>query len=734
MSQNFNIEPYWDDFEAANGALENNYMRILFRPGKAVQARELTQIQSIIQNQLKQFGNHIFQDGSPVTGGHLTIDTSVTYLKLDKQFGGNDIDVEDFINLTVYNNQVPKTRARVIQTYTSSTDRALMVKYLRGSEFAASETITTGSSSANTVATNYTGLGSTCTINNGVFYVEGYFVKVAQQTIVLDPYGTTPTYRIGLEIDERIVTENEDTALLDPAQESFNYQAPGAHRYKFNLVLAKRSIDSTDDERFFELLRVENGVVTKQVNYPIYSELEKTLARRTYDESGDYVVKPFRVNLTANTSAASGNANTFIINVEPGKAYVKGFEFETVGTQKITNDRARTYKDSLNYALSIYYGNTIQLTNYEGSSTGIGFAQDMEQLDVHCVSANSVTLNGNTHNYFSTRIGSAKLRNIDRATADNYYVYLTDIEFNPTIGAARQDSLYLNEIYLPPHFSSVAGAYNDSIITMLDGNSAGQSAIITGYNGTSKLALLNRDFSEAIQQGDKFSVSIPFTSAESFIKPSTTFTSKSISANVARASKDAVDSAILEDANFNKNLFQLPNYYVRYNSDENVSLYRRLIRRAQFTANGSYNFGLSSPEEGSFDFGTNAAVVSNADVNENIIVMPIEGAFANTILDMTANGRSVYRSTEYQVTLNTNTANTTFYADVIITTKLTDIENTKRVKTLREANSTITTYDVIGDATPVVGLSEVKVNLANGVAWFTSSNVINTIPGQPQSE
>jgi hypothetical protein len=71
----FNASPYWDDFEATNGALEKNYMRILFRPGFAVQARELTQIQSILQNQIKQFGDHIFQDGSPVIGGHLTLDT-----------------------------------------------------------------------------------------------------------------------------------------------------------------------------------------------------------------------------------------------------------------------------------------------------------------------------------------------------------------------------------------------------------------------------------------------------------------------------------------------------------------------------------------------------------------------------------------------------------------------------------------------------------------------------------
>ena len=73
----FNVNPYYDDFEATNGPRDNNYMRILFKPGYAVQARELTQIQSIIQNQIKQFGNHIFKDGSPVSGGHLSLDTNI---------------------------------------------------------------------------------------------------------------------------------------------------------------------------------------------------------------------------------------------------------------------------------------------------------------------------------------------------------------------------------------------------------------------------------------------------------------------------------------------------------------------------------------------------------------------------------------------------------------------------------------------------------------------------------
>jgi len=739
MTIDFNAAPYWDDFEATNGALENNYMRILFRPSYAVQARELTQIQSIIQNQIKQFGNHIFQDGSPVIGGHLTLDTSATYIKLDKQFGGSDIDLDNFLNVTVYNSVTPKTRARVVQTYSSSTDRTLLIKYLRGPNFQAGQTISTagdGLYSANISSPNFTGTGSTVTINDGVFYVGGFFVKVAQQTIVLDPYNASPTYRVGLEIDESVVTENEDTALLDPAQESFNYQAPGAARYKFNLVLSKRAIESVDDSKFFELLRVENGVITRQVSYPIYSELEKTLARRTYDESGNYVVKPFRINLSANTPAGvAENTETFLINIEPGKAYVKGFEFETIGTQKLSAPRARTFKDNKNYNLSAYYGNRIVATDIVGGSEGACFSQDMKEVDIHCATSDFITLNGNTHSYYATRIGSAKIKNFERKDDNEYFLYLVDVNFTPMVGTARQNSLYYDEIYLPSYFSSNTSAYVDGVVTMLTGNSAGQSAIITNYNGNTKLAALATKFTNQVFAGDKFSLSVPISAAESFVRPNTsTFLSANLTANVSVDSKDVIGSASLQDTSYNSNLFELPNYYVKYDSEDNVDLYRRYIRRVSFGGgNGSYSFGLAGPDQGKFDFGTNGQLVSSADIQENIIVIPVTGANTGKIIDLTVSPRSVYRATDDQIIINTaNGSGTSFDADVYITVKLTAIEDTRRTKTLVQANSALTSGDTLAFATGVINYANVKINTSNGIAWFTTSDVISKIPGERQ--
>jgi len=736
----FNASPYWDDFEATNGALENNYMRILFRPGYSVQARELTQIQSILQNQIKQFGNHIFQDGSPVVGGHLTLDTSINFVKLDAQFNNIDIDLEDFLGLVVFNSGTPKTRAKVIQTYSTTADRAVLVKYLRGSGFTSSQTISTaaGNSANVAVGANTTGSGSVVSINQGVFYVDGYFVTVAPQTIVLDPYSTTPTYRVGLEIDEEIVTESVDNALLDPAQEAFNYQAPGGHRYQFDLVLAKRTLDSVDDSRFFELLRVENGVITRQVSYPIYSELEKTFARRTYDESGNYAVKPFRVNLSANTPAGqSENTSTFIINVEPGKAYVKGFEFETIGTRKVSADRARTFKSNKDYDLSVYYGNRIQLANVVGSETnGIVFSDNLDEVDFHCVANNLVDLSsGESSKHFSTRIGTAKLRNIERtSSATVYYAYLTDINFTPIVSVTGGVGSNVRTANLRSNFSSTTDAYVGGTLTMID-QVAGEAGKILAYNGTTKIATLDRDLTQTLLGSQRFSLSMPVSSTESvMIANTTSLTSANLQANVAPTGKDLIGNAILEDSLFNKMVFDLPNYYIRYDSDVNVDLYRKYIAKNQsFVTNGALTLALTGSE--TYDFGTVGQVVSNADVIENVIVVPTTGTTPGQIVDLTTSSRSVKKTTTQSITIHTESASgATFTGDVYVTTKVTNANGGfRRTKTLVQSNSALTADDTLATATSVSGYANVKITTSNGIAWFTSSDVIIKNPGERQS-
>jgi len=60
----FNTNPYYDDFDE-----DKKFLKTLFKPGTAVQARELTQLQTVLQNQIERMGSHIFENGSVIIGG-----------------------------------------------------------------------------------------------------------------------------------------------------------------------------------------------------------------------------------------------------------------------------------------------------------------------------------------------------------------------------------------------------------------------------------------------------------------------------------------------------------------------------------------------------------------------------------------------------------------------------------------------------------------------------------------
>ena len=476
----FNIEPYYDDFK--ENALDNNYMKILFKPGKAVQARELTQIQSIIQNQIKSFGDHVFQDGSPVIGGNMTLDNQCKWIKLERSYNNSDIDVTDFESRVIRNTS-GNVQAKVLATYYPfEGDPTLMVRYVTGNEFTNGDVIKVAGESTEAQAntSNSSGLGTVVSINEGIFYADGYFVKVLDQTAVVDAYSPAANVKIGLEINEEIVDSEIDTTLLDPAQSSFNYQAPGADRFQFSLVLTTRPIDTVVDEsKFFELMRVENGIITKQVKYPVYAELEKTLARRTYDESGDYTVKPFRASITN-----AANADQYAVVIEPGKAYVKGFEFETLGTIKLNVDKPRGTSDVKSLVetdVDISYGNYIYVTGLRGTSNGFINIGALEKVDIHCVSTSNVAIGlgttANTKLYQNTKIGTARIKNFIRYNADPfnsandssgvYKLYLSDIAMNPVVATVNVASDNAKSLSFTDNFSAIANAYQNVTVTIL---------------------------------------------------------------------------------------------------------------------------------------------------------------------------------------------------------------------------------------------------------------------------
>ena len=753
----FNVNPYYDDFEDTNGPRESNYMRILFKPEYAVQARELTQIQTIIQNQIKEFGNHIFKDGSPVHGGHLSLDTNAVALKLNQQYNSVDVNPNDFKDQIIveYQSNSSEKSAHIIAVDDGQELPTLMVKYLTNA-FENADVIQSTSSSSLVAEVNSNTAGSVVSINEGVFYVNGFFVYVPPQSIVLEAYSTTPTYKIGLEIEEAIVDVSQDSSLADPAQSSFNYQAPGADRYQFNLNLTKRPLDSTDDSKFFELLRVENGIITKQVTYPLYSDIEKTLARRTYDESGDYTVKPFKIGTSANTA----NTERFILELSAGKAYVKGYEFETISTTKFDIDKARTYSESKDHDLSLQYGNYISVSNLHFGNTANLNISEFAELDLHLVEGAYINTTDNididtgvSANYANTKIGTARVRNITYASSDRYYLYLTNVNISPMTANNNGTSGAQNEILLPPTFSTSTNAYANVEITILSGTSAGDSRrIISSGSGSAEV---DRNFSVKLDGTSVVSYNYSVKDVDSITVAPASYggnryyhqdlTSNNYPCmNVDKSSRTIAGNSYFSLTNLNRYVFPLPESYVTRSNFSDLTYYSRKLIGKTFTSGVTAINGGGGLESGieTYYYGTNGAALSEEIYNQNILI-----AVRNNNGDTTySNGQilvfgtdinSVTRNSDDSITVALNTAaniDVDVYINVKVSTGLVSVGNRLRTKTLygNTSNTALIATDSYLNADISV-TSNVKIDTANGHVWYTNLSEVATTPGTKQS-
>ena len=90
---NLNIAPYYDDYDASD-----DFHKVLFRPGFAIQARELTTLQSILQNQIEKHGQHMFKEGTVVIPGQVAYSDSYYSLKLESTFAEEQVQLSQYIN------------------------------------------------------------------------------------------------------------------------------------------------------------------------------------------------------------------------------------------------------------------------------------------------------------------------------------------------------------------------------------------------------------------------------------------------------------------------------------------------------------------------------------------------------------------------------------------------------------------------------------------------------------
>ena len=426
----FNVSPYYDDY-----ADSKKFHRVMYRPAYAVQARELTTQQSITQNQIEKFADHMFEHGAMVIPGQIEPDFHYNAVKLTSfngtlaNYDGNTLTggtsgvVADVVNVVATDGTDPDTL--FVKYRNSGTDNA-------SSGFTDGETLTSGHSSASTAVCSTTAQGAAVKIEAGTYYINGFFVGVTEQTLILDKYTNTPSYRIGLTISESFVTSTDDTSLLDNATGSSNANATGAHRFKIDLTLTKLSLTSTADASFVELLRVNNGSVVNKVSSTDYSVLEDTLARRTFDESGDYVVRNFDLDprehlssgtnrgiYAADSTSVDGNVaseSKLALGLSQGKAYVKGYEIAKHGTTYIDLDKARDFDTASGIVTRFGQLPYVNVTNMYGTPD-VGFVSGETEafkavrlVDTEHATRGTVQVNGDGTVY---DIGRAKTRGIE---------------------------------------------------------------------------------------------------------------------------------------------------------------------------------------------------------------------------------------------------------------------------------------------------------------------------------
>lgn len=304
----FNQSPYFDDFNEYK-----NFYKILFKPSIAVQTREINQLQSILQNQITRFGNHIFKEGSMVIPGEVKFNDKLNYIKISSTNLGSlsltdleDLEISTSISGTGVKAKVIKAIAAtgsdpitLIILYTSSDEG---INITSAKEFSANQTLYLVTDPTVTLTvqagSGISGKSICASIADGIYYINGYFVSIAAQTITVQKYVTDITNvncKIGIQYTESIITEEDDSSLYDNAAGAPNYAAPGAHRYNIEVEFIKTDL-TENPENFFELGRIQSGV-TQVTNTSQYNILEETLARRTYDESGNYVVEPFKLDI-----------------------------------------------------------------------------------------------------------------------------------------------------------------------------------------------------------------------------------------------------------------------------------------------------------------------------------------------------------------------------------------------------------------------------------------------------
>ena len=478
---NTNRNPYYDDYDSSK-----NFHRVEFKPGYPVQARELTQLQTIINDQFEQLAGKFFKNGDTIIPGDYSVGIPVAYVRVSSITQGSR--AADYIGYTL-KGVVSGVEAVVTfaEDATDEDDITFFVNYISSGgdkvevSFTEGETLESDtpnfftavvgvSETSKPINTKPMGFGSLVTVNEGSYYVNGFMVRNREQTISLDKYSTKPTCEVGFIVDEDFITSNEDTSLLDNSQGHSNFAAPGADRLRISLILSKR-LEDTELPNFISLINLLQGNIIGSPSQNVkWDWLYDLLAKRTYDESGDYTVTEFPIDLLEywNSEVVDGvfdpeperygnkkpyppvpytgerqplsfedaDAN-YSIEVSPGSAYVQGYHVGYKSPFYVYGEKPRIHEFIDDTYTQINPGIFVKVSNVYGSPDFVNGDEDVDTRAFDSIVTYRNFIDGHTGASFSGNdyYGDVRPLNVGNSPWVTYHI-LTD----KAIGELREQN------------------------------------------------------------------------------------------------------------------------------------------------------------------------------------------------------------------------------------------------------------------------------------------------------
>ena len=417
---------YKDDYLDSDG-----YYRVLFNSGVALQARELTQLQTIINKQFQRFGDNLFKEGAAVKAGSQGIDNLVEFIKLQDLVNFPLPEtITDLIGRT-YEGASSGIRFEILDVIdTAGSDPAALYVRYTNTLSATDNTVTprveegeiledilsaTGDLKvAPIVGVDLpTGLASKFNVDTSIHYTKGFFVYAGPQSIYLSKFSNTPTAEVGFQVVEDVVTVADDEALYDNQGSTPNISAPGADRYRIRLILTTKD-QITSGQSFLHIATVRNGVITKAIDegesYAIPRDL---IALRIKENSGDYLVKPFTI-----TFSDDSDNDFLILNHSDGIAVVEGYRSQVISPGDFRVPKAQAVTTIENEIVPFTLGNYIDVL--EDSTSGVPNIDTFQLLTIK----DAIDFGGST-------IGTCRVRAVNETNiAGTYRYYLFNIRMN----------------------------------------------------------------------------------------------------------------------------------------------------------------------------------------------------------------------------------------------------------------------------------------------------------------